>query len=68
MVFMRNDLEIITRVFPKSQDVLRVYAIGDVHVGSPEFDEQTIKKKIDINEKKYPISKSRGNAKKYNEL
>lgn len=48
MVFMKNDLEIITRVFPKSQDVLRVYAIGDVHVGSPEFDEQTIKKKIDI--------------------
>lgn len=27
-----------------------------------------IKKKININEKKYPISKSKGNAKKYNTL
>ena len=45
---MRNDLELITRVYPHEQNVLRVYAIGDVHVGSPEFDEKAIKKKLQI--------------------
>ena len=45
---MRNDLEVITRVYPREQNVLRVYAIGDVHVGSPEFDEKAIKKKLQI--------------------
>lgn len=45
---MRNDLELITRVYPHEQDVLRVYAIGDVHVGSSEFDEKAIKKKLKI--------------------
>lgn len=29
-------------------NVLRVYALGDVHVGSPQFNEQAIKKKIKI--------------------
>ena len=29
-------------------NILRVYAIGDVHVGSPQFDERAIKKKIQI--------------------
>lgn len=43
---MRNDLEVITKVYPHEQNVLRVYAIGDVHVGSPEFDEKAIKKKL----------------------
>jgi len=45
---MRNDLEIITMTFPRSWKELRVYAIGDVHVGAPNFDEKSIKKKIDI--------------------
>ncbi|NLP30173.1 MAG: nucleotide pyrophosphohydrolase [Clostridiales bacterium] len=30
--------------------------------------EETVKEKIEINNKKYPISKSKGNAKKYTEL
>lgn len=45
---MRNDLELVIRSFPKSQSVLNVYALGDIHVGSPEFDEASIKKKIKI--------------------
>ena len=45
---MRNDLEIITMTFPRSWNELRVYAIGDVHVGAPNFDEKAIKKKIEI--------------------
>lgn len=45
---MNDDLEIIKREYPKSYDTLRVYAIGDVHVGSREFNEEVIKKKIDI--------------------
>ena len=43
---MLDDLTLITREYPASQTVLRVYAIGDVHVGSPEFDERAIKEKI----------------------
>lgn len=43
---MRNDLEIITKEFPHKQNVLRVYAIGDVHVGSEQFDEDALKKKL----------------------
>ncbi len=45
---MLNDLDIITIDFPADVDTLRVYAIGDVHVGSREFDEQAIRKKIEI--------------------
>lgn len=45
---MFNDLDIIVKTFPYEQDVLRVYAIGDVHVGSEEFNEKAIKKKIEI--------------------
>jgi len=45
---MRNDLEIITLDFPLEQDHINVYAIGDVHVGSPQFNEEAIKKKIQI--------------------
>ena len=43
---MLNDLDIITKTFPDDQNVLRVYAIGDVHVGSPEYNDKVIKKKI----------------------
>lgn len=43
---MRSDLEVIIKKYPLEQDTLRIYAIGDVHVGSREFDEESIKKKI----------------------
>ena len=45
---MLNDLDVIIKTYPQDFDTLRVYAIGDVHVGSPEFNEQAIKKKIEI--------------------
>ena len=45
---MRNDLELIIKEFPKNLPVLRVYAIGDVHVGSRQFDESALKKKLKI--------------------
>jgi predicted phosphodiesterase len=45
---MNNDLDVIIKKYPREQEILRVYAIGDVHVGSREFDEAAIKKKIDI--------------------
>ena len=45
---MNNDLELIIRKYPREQTVLRVYAIGDVHVGSAQFDEYVIKKKLRI--------------------
>ena len=43
---MLDDLTLITKHYPKTQNVLRVYAIGDVHVGSEQFDERAIKEKI----------------------
>lgn len=45
---MNNDLDLIIKQYPKDMKVLRVYAIGDVHVGSEQFDEASIRKKIDI--------------------
>ena len=47
---MNNDLDIIVKSFPKRipGNAIRVYAIGDVHVGAPNFDESSIKKKINI--------------------
>ena len=45
---MVNDLELIVKEYPKELDTLRVYAIGDVHVGSEQFDEKAIRKKIKI--------------------
>ena len=45
---MLDDLTLIVKTFPDEMDVLRVYALGDVHVGSPQFDERAIRKKIDI--------------------
>ena len=45
---MNNDLDLIIKQYPEDQNVLRVYAIGDVHVGSPQFDERAIRKKIKI--------------------
>ena len=45
---MLNDLDIIVKTFPYEQNIINVYAIGDVHAGSPEFNEEAIKKKIEI--------------------
>lgn len=45
---MLNDLDVIVRQFPEEYGYLRVYAIGDVHVGSPEFNEKAVRKKIEI--------------------
>ena len=45
---MRNDLELIVKQYPHEWDVLRLYAVGDVHVGAENFDEKAIRKKIDI--------------------
>ena len=45
---MLNDLDLIVKKYPQDWDVLRVYAIGDVHVGAPNFDERAVRSKIDI--------------------
>ena len=45
---MNNDLDVIVRTFPVKQKVLNVYAIGDTHVGSEQFDERAVRKKIEI--------------------
>jgi len=45
---MRNDLELIVKQYPHDWTTLRLYAIGDVHVGAENFNEKAIKKKIDI--------------------
>ena len=45
---MLNDLDIITKHYPMDYPCLRVYAIGDVHVGSREFNERTVRRKIEI--------------------
>lgn len=46
--YMLNDLDIIIRDYPQDFEYLNVYAIGDVHVGAPEFNERAIKKKIQM--------------------
>lgn len=45
---MLNDLDVIVKQYPHDWDSLRVYAIGDVHVGAENFNERAIRKKIDI--------------------
>ena len=45
---MNGDLDIIVKKYPLDQNVLHVYAIGDVHVGSEQFDEGAIRKKLRI--------------------
>lgn len=45
---MLNDLDIITKEYPSEMNTLHVYAIGDVHVGSEQFDERAIREKIRI--------------------
>lgn len=47
---MRGDLELIVKQYPntKAWSTVRLYALGDIHVGAENFNEQAIKKKIDI--------------------
>lgn len=45
---MRSDLEIIVCKFPQELKAIHLYAIGDVHVGSAQFNETATRKKIDI--------------------
>ena len=45
---MFNDLEVICLSLPEDMQKLHVYALGDVHVGSQQFDEQAVRKKIKI--------------------
>lgn len=45
---MNGDLDVIVRTFPKNRSFLNVYAIGDTHVGSEQFDEKNVRKKIEI--------------------
>lgn len=45
---MRNDLEVIVKQYPKEWSTLRVYALGDIHVGAENFDERAVRKKLDI--------------------
>ena len=45
---MNSDLDVIVKKYPQDWNVLRVYAIGDIHVGSAQFDEKATKKKLQI--------------------
>lgn len=45
---MLNDLDVIVKQFPRSWERLNLYAMGDIHVGAPNFDEDAVKKKIQI--------------------
>ena len=45
---MNNDLDLIVKQYPAEWDSLRVYAMGDVHVGSAQFDEKSVQRKIEI--------------------
>ena len=45
---MINDLSVIVKQFPHDWPLLRLYAIGDCHVGAENFNETAIKKKIQI--------------------
>lgn len=45
---MNNDLDVITIQRPEDWERMRVYAIGDTHVGSAEFNEKAVRKKLKI--------------------
>ena len=45
---MNNDLCVIVKCMPRDWPLLRLYAIGDCHVGSEQFNETALKKKIEI--------------------
>lgn len=45
---MNNDLDVIVKKFPKTQKAVHLYALGDIHVGSRQFDEEATRKKVRI--------------------
>lgn len=45
---MIDDLSVIVKRFPSSWPKLNLYALGDCHVGSEQFNETALKKKIQI--------------------
>lgn len=45
---MRSDLELIIKKMPSSWKHINLYALGDIHVGSEQYDEEATKKKIKI--------------------
>lgn len=45
---MKHDLEMIIHELPRDLDCVRVYGIGDIHIGSKEFDENVLKRKMEI--------------------
>ena len=45
---MMNDLDLIVKQYPAEWDALHVYAIGDVHVGSEQYNDDATRKMIDI--------------------
>ena len=45
---MYSDLDVIVKQFPESWPKLRLYALGDCHVGAETFNETALKKKIQI--------------------
>lgn len=45
---MKNDLEMIIRELPTNLDHVNLYAIGDLHIGSREFNEKLTRKKMEI--------------------
>jgi len=45
---MNNDLDVIVKTFPKSWDRIHLYALGDIHVGSEQFDDASVRKKVRI--------------------
>lgn len=45
---MNNDLDVIVKTFPKTWDRIHLYALGDIHVGSEQFDEASVRKKVRI--------------------
>ena len=46
--YMNDDMTMIVKRYPESMTVLRVYALGDVHVGSPVYDDRATKIKLKI--------------------
>lgn len=45
---MNPDLDVIVKKFPKSWRSVNLYALGDIHVGSKQYDEASVRRKLDI--------------------
>lgn len=45
---MENDLKLITHKLSTELEFVNLYGIGDIHIGSREFDENVLKRKMEI--------------------